>query len=318
MKLSIVIPVYNVEKYIAKCLHSCIEQKCRLGVDYEIICVNDGSKDKSADIISTFISDYSGISLINKENGGLSSARNAGLNVAKGDYIWFVDSDDYISNNCLSSLIKRLDGEVDMLNIQYSLVFEDSRKINKQPIYVINKTQNGKEILMKGGYPTIVPGTIYKITLLRNNGISFYQGILHEDTEFMPRVLYFARRVESYKEYVYNYLQRSSGSITSNYKLKNGLDALKVCESLYKFSKTADEKIAPAFSERISQIIYTHLYRMRYLNSNDKDIMFEELRKKRELFHFMKTGLSLKCKLAGVLLSLNPKWCYYLFRVFYR
>lgn len=100
-KFSIIIPIYNVEDYLSKCLDSVIEQTL---MDIEIICVNDGSKDKSLNILQQYSNNDNRIRIISKENGGLSSARNAGLKVAKGDYICFLDSDDYAEPNLCERL----------------------------------------------------------------------------------------------------------------------------------------------------------------------------------------------------------------------
>ena len=93
MKLSIIIPVYNVEKFITRCLHSCVSQNLSIN-EFEIVVVNDGTRDNSMKFVSQFAEEYSNISIINQENKGLSAARNRGLSVAKGDYVWFVDSDE--------------------------------------------------------------------------------------------------------------------------------------------------------------------------------------------------------------------------------
>ena len=99
-KISLIIPVYNVEKYLENCINSCLKQDISIN-DYEIIIVNDGSPDDCWNIIQRYANQHSNIKTINKENGGLSSARNAGINVAEGELIWFIDSDDSIKENCL-------------------------------------------------------------------------------------------------------------------------------------------------------------------------------------------------------------------------
>ena len=103
MKLSIIIPVYNVEKFITRCLHSCVSQNLSIN-EFEIVVVNDGTRDNSMKFVSQFAEEYSNISIINQENKGLSAARNRGLSVAKGDYVWFVDSDDYLDNKALETV----------------------------------------------------------------------------------------------------------------------------------------------------------------------------------------------------------------------
>ena len=101
--LSIIIPVYNVERYLAECLDSCLEQDIPHD-DYEIICVNDGSTDGSAAILERYAGENPNIQVITQSNNGLSAARNAGLDAARGEYIWFVDSDDFIRKNSLAQL----------------------------------------------------------------------------------------------------------------------------------------------------------------------------------------------------------------------
>ena len=99
MKLSIIIPMYNVEPYIEKCLLSCLNQNIP-HADYEIIVVNDGSPDGSLGIARRIASTVDNMLIVSQENGGLSAARNKGLSYAKGEYVWFVDSDDWIEENC--------------------------------------------------------------------------------------------------------------------------------------------------------------------------------------------------------------------------
>ena len=122
--LTIVIPVYNVEKYIEKCLLSCVHQDIPSD-SYEIIVVNDGTKDNSLRIAESIATTHSNISIVSQQNKGLSAARNTGLKLAKGNYIWFIDSDDWIEDNCLSSICQRLAQDIDILQIGYSFAYED-------------------------------------------------------------------------------------------------------------------------------------------------------------------------------------------------
>lgn len=103
MFLSFIVPVYNAETYIGECLHSLLEQDIPKE-DYQIICVNDGSKDGSLSILRSFEKKHPNIVVIDKKNGGVTTARNAGLSAARGDYIWFIDADDLVKANCLSQL----------------------------------------------------------------------------------------------------------------------------------------------------------------------------------------------------------------------
>ena len=114
--------MYNVEKFLAKCILSCENQNISKK-EYEIICVNDGSLDSSAIIAEEIAKQYNNIIIINQENQGLSVARNTGLSNAKGDYVWFVDSDDWIEENCLRRIVSKLSNNLDVLQLQYRHVW---------------------------------------------------------------------------------------------------------------------------------------------------------------------------------------------------
>lgn len=103
MFLSFIVPVYNAERYIGECLDSLLRQDLPAG-DFEILCVNDGSTDRSPEILQAYAEKYPSIRLLHQENGGVTTARNAGLSAAMGDYIWFIDADDLVLENCLSRL----------------------------------------------------------------------------------------------------------------------------------------------------------------------------------------------------------------------
>ena len=227
-ELSIVIPVYKVEQYIRKCLDSCLNQNVN-HERYEIIAVNDGSPDNCEKILNIYQKKYKNIIVISQKNQGLSVARNTGLREAKGEYIWFIDSDDSIVENCLNDILKALSDRPDILNINYQKVFEDTRT----PILVESKFINTG--ILTGGLDTPAQFGIYNRRFLNFNNLEFYPGIYHEDIEFKPRVTYLARRISFHSPIVYNYLQRTNGSITSSFKLKNAMDILLVERRLHDF-----------------------------------------------------------------------------------
>ncbi len=129
--LSIIIPVYNAEKYLAECLDSCLNQDIP-AEDYEIICVNDGSTDGSAEILERYAREHSNVRFITQPNGGVSVARNTGIDAARGEYIWFVDADDLIQRNCLAGLRRRLgEAPVDKLSFGH-YEFENALSAEEQ------------------------------------------------------------------------------------------------------------------------------------------------------------------------------------------
>ncbi len=120
-KYSIIIPVYNVEKYIKKCLDSVFSQTDK---DFEVIVVNDGTKDNSMDIVKKY-----DVKIINQKNQGLSAARNLGFEVAKGDYLWFVDSDDWLRDNSLAEVIEYIINlKFDVLSSALMYCYDDQQK----------------------------------------------------------------------------------------------------------------------------------------------------------------------------------------------
>ena len=148
INVSVIIPVYNVEKYLVDCLESVIQQSMR---EIEIICVNDGSTDSSYDILSEYADKDPRILILNKENKGLSAARNTGLRKASGKYILFLDSDDYLSSpDILESLCKKADKEeLDQLYFDAKVVFENEnvKAANSNYITYYQRKKNYTDIL---------------------------------------------------------------------------------------------------------------------------------------------------------------------------
>lgn len=302
--LSIIIPVYNVEKYLEHCIESCIHQKI---YDYEIILVNDGSTDNSLNIVGRYNDKYNHITIISQENKGLSIARNNGLSVAKGEYVWFVDSDDWIECNCLEEIYKVLiKNQPDILQLQYQLVYEDGH-IEKSSLCLIEGDKNGKEVLINGGLPDPAQFSIYKRQFLLENNLLFYPKIYHEDSEFKPRATYYAKSIVSYDKVVYNYFQRSSGSITSNFKLKNAVDILTVNQSLYDFSENVvvERQIKKCFYRSISINFNTLFFGIRQLNESELKIIEDLLYKNRHLLRVMIKSGNAKYVLEGVIFMIS-------------
>ena len=126
MKLSIILPVYNVAKFIPDCLES-LEMQDLSKEEYEIICVDDGSPDNSAEVVEEYQKKYSNIRLIRQPNGGVCVARNNGLKAAQGEYVWFIDPDDYIQANCLGYILGKMDeAKADLIVFEYDEVPEES------------------------------------------------------------------------------------------------------------------------------------------------------------------------------------------------
>ncbi len=234
MILSIVVPVYNVENYLSKCLDSILNQDIA-NDDYEIVVVNDGSTDRSGEIAKEYAEKHSNITLINQKNQGLSGARNSGIKVAKGKYIQFVDSDDYLEPNVEKSLVEKMESEnLDILRFNYQNVNEkgdvfDPNKAGKLYVDYRDEVCDGITFLNERQGPACYAVQFMLKTELVKSIPLFMEGIYFEDVEWTPRVLTAANRVTSESKIIYNYLVRQ-GSITK-------------AKTLEKKRKVIDDKI---------------------------------------------------------------------------
>lgn len=216
MKLSIIIPIYNVKEYLGRCVDSLFLQQ-DVSTDYEVIFVNDGSTDGSDIILQDKISkaDTAIYKLYNKENGGLSSARNFGISQARGEYMWFVDSDDWIAINSLKIILRSLDGEnVDILRMtQY---YKSDGNINKlKGSKIPDGLYNGGNLL-KYHCETCAQFNIVNSVFWKQNNFKFYEGIIHEDTELTYRLLYSAKSIKCISDPLYYHFERIGSIMMSN------------------------------------------------------------------------------------------------------
>lgn len=211
MKFSIVVPIYNVEQYLEQCLESLQAQDYK---DYEVICVNDGSTDRSREILTAWESRMPQMRVIDRENGGLSAARNTGLEAATGEYVVFVDSDDWVEPTMLSTLDATLDNE-DM--VCFACRKNDSEKNDTLPTEQSDGwSYYNRHALEARVVPFVcVWQRCYRRELLVENNLFFREGILHEDNEFTPRVCLKAKKVTVTPDVLYNYRVRPGSIMTT-------------------------------------------------------------------------------------------------------
>lgn len=235
MSISIIIPVYNVEKYLRQCLDSVLLDNHFTG---EVICVNDGSTDGSRALLELYKEQYKNLTIIDQPNSGLSVARNTGLEKATGDYVLFIDSDDWLIKDQLQNLFGRIDGE-DVIYFNAIKFFEQTgefasdlhlleiNKVSGQEYYEIAQTahRNMPAVCVCGG--------IYKRNFLLENNLWNEPGIYHEDEYFTPQVMLKAKSVSSVDICLYAYRIRS-GSITSALDAKHIKDMLFIVRNLIK------------------------------------------------------------------------------------
>lgn len=306
MKLSIVIPVYNVEPYIEKCIKSVLNQNISVN-DYEIIIVNDGTPDRSMSIIDTIVKDAPNVHIISQQNQGLSVARNNGLAKASGEYVWFVDSDDWIEPNCLLEICNQLDGNLDFLQIQYRYTFDNPEKNTDAKICSIKESISGKEQLRRGGVDIPVQFSIYRRKFLEENSLKCYPGMFHEDGEFKPRALYLAKTCKSYDKIVYNYYQRSSGSITAEFKIKNALDLFIQMHNLLQFTETQKMpyKYQICFYRSVGLAMNYLLARFNKLNADNQLVIHRKLKENKRIFKYIFQSYELKYMFESVLFNIS-------------
>lgn len=212
MDLSIIVPVYNVEDYLEKCIDSLVNQTL-CSSKYEIIIVNDGSPDGSQDIIDRFAKEYPNIIALKKANGGLSDARNCGLDRAKGDYIAFVDSDDYVDSRMYEAMLKKAkEHDFDMVVCDFKEIYDNREVQGSSRVKTDLLTRDDVRHAMLDFYPSAW-NKIYKKELFEN--IRYKKGVWFEDVECLYRMFPKIRSVGVIKETFYFYMQRV-GSISKS------------------------------------------------------------------------------------------------------
>ena len=234
---SIIIPVYKVEHYLDQCISSIISQKYK---NYEIILVDDGSPDKCPEICDKWAEKEEAIRVIHKQNGGSSSARNAGVRCAQGEYIIFVDSDDYWNDNSALSLfaetIQRVEN-VDVVvfnNIDFSCATGKNVICNRKYNIKFMESAEKDDVLQYLFNNHLFPGaawlTVTRREFLINNKIEFIEGIKAEDIDWLLNVFLQAKRYSALNESFYVYRKYRGGSITNTADIKSIDDILYIID----------------------------------------------------------------------------------------
>ena len=223
VKVSVIVPVYNVEKYVKECLENILNQSLE---DIEVICVNDGSTDNSLDILREFEKNDSRVKVISQENQGLSGARNTGMRNVSGKYVTFIDSDDYFTEGCLKDLYEICEEKnLDVVIAKLRNFDEDTNEIIPSDYYEMDflKKRVGNNVFDYSNIGERVfnisvtaPGKFYRYDLISD--MEFPKGVIFEDNLFFTEVMFRAKRVLFYDEYIYNRRVRADSITTSNFK----------------------------------------------------------------------------------------------------
>lgn len=273
-RVSIVVPIYNVEKYLSECIDSIISQTHS---NLEIILVNDGSTDGCADLCDEYAKKDNRIKVIHKKNGGLSDARNKGLELSTSDYISFVDSDDYIDQNYVKNLLRSLiDTDADISCCGYYPAYDNGRLVKRN--LKSSKIFTGVEAIANILTPDNVCevsacNKLYRRSLFVDNNILYPEGKINEDLFVIYRLFYYSKSVSYINEPLYLYRQRSGSIMRSKFNMKR-FDALEALDEAEQFFNTNGLVLHDELQYR-RLLTVVGLYNS-YLASGYVDYMIEE------------------------------------------
>ena len=255
-RLSIIIPVYNVEAYLPECLDSIFSQRDALS-DIEVILVNDGSPDGSAAILEEYRKRYDNITVITQSNQGLSLARMNGLERAQGDYVWFVDSDDYLADHAFEILLPLIQAP-DAPSVIMTPIRRKDVKTGR--LYLDYERDapglmDGPDVLLNGKFPSWTAGRyIVRRALYKNGWLRFPPGLLHEDEYFGAVLLMIAERVLVYDKELYKHRIRP-GSIMQSISIRSSYDYVSNYALLKAFSETLPAKRQDVFLRHVQRLL---------------------------------------------------------------
>lgn len=268
-KISIIVPIYKVEDYLERCVDSIVNQTYK---NLEIILVDDGSPDNCPTICDELAKADKRIKVVHKENGGLSDARNAGMDISTGDYIGFVDSDDYVESDMFEVLVDAIEeNNADISCCRYTKVWDDGETEaigNDEKVYVYEGIDGLKEYLYAKTVDPFACAKIYRAELLGNKTYTtrkhrFIKGIVGEDNPFNIELLKNISRMDVIGKSMYNYLQARQGAITSTTISQKKIDSVFYWDSV---SKDCKENYPELFEYALRRqaLFYVGLYNRIY------------------------------------------------------
>ena len=288
MKLSLVVAAYNIENYIGNCLRSIFQQDAPID-SYEVVVVNDGSKDNTLNIIKSFEEGHSNLIIIDQINKGLSAARNAGLKKLSGDYVLFVDGDDALTENSIQTILNYCARFPNADFLTFDRIHYDISKGTKEYCCSFGKKHLGfnlkkkndlyfKPLNRKQVSSRIVSGVvwlnIYKTAFLKQNDLFFLEGILHEDDEYKLRSFFFTKEMRFIPFAHYRYTALRPGSITAESqipKLKSVNSWIKIIENWNDFEKQhARTKADSLFINSYKLFMYSRLLKLSLLPQDNE------------------------------------------------
>lgn len=318
MKISLIIPIYNVEQYVERCILSCSNQNIDIS-EYEIIVIDDGSPDNSIDIVERLARKNINIKIFSQKNQGLSQARNKGLEIAKGEYVWFIDSDDWIEENCILELYN-ICHEFNLDVLLFDAIDFDGNifKIRNTITQNVCDVIEGKQYLNSNNIIFPVCFKVFKREFLIENSIYFLKNIFHEDNEFTPRMFYFANRVMCIDKPLY-YVFHNPNSITRSVNPQKAYDLIEIAVSYVNFidQNKVDKKIRVLFINLIGLALNSSLANMILFDKEKRFVFYNILNKNKGLFQFMKQSNKIKYKIEAYTYIYFPNLFLNLYSILY-
>ena len=306
MKISVVIPVYNVEMYLRQCVESVLKLKC----GHEIILVDDGSTDGSGALCDQLASLYTSISVVHQDNGGLSAARNTGIRHSTGDYIMFLDSDDFIDPDAADHMLSQMSPGVMVAMGLYQNYFSEQGLYTPEesPAFWkmdgLMRTTDFMSMIPEDGRTCYMTAWrfIVRRDFLIEHDLFFMQGILHEDEEWTQRLLCSADMVFVTHHYFYQYRQARVGAITSSVKPKHIWDTFVIMEKTDKLLKSQRPGSAREtyLKRRMAQMFLSNMISLRVLGHKEKEEAYKKLKQYQGICQDYLSGVIGTCARIGL------------------
>lgn len=293
MQISVIIPVYKVEDYIEECIESVLSQSYR---DIEVILVDDGTPDHSAELCKKYLND-SRVKLIQKKNGGLSSARNVGIQNAQGDYLVFLDSDDlWCDESALMKIAGILEQESpDILifgNIDYNCITnQETKNVFENRVYCGNTDKN--LLIKSNAFRAAAWNKVISNKLFHDHDMFFIEGIVGEDNDWCARLLLYAEKIITTDICLYRYRKYRSGSITSGTNEKYVCDliySLEKCLSYFDNYSSCDEQLKNAYFAYVAYFYLLIIGEAAQLTAENRYDALEKIKKYRWVLKYGSTS----------------------------
>ena len=277
MVVSVIIPVYNVERYIGECINSVIAQDYK---ELEIVLVDDGSTDSSGDICEEYAEKDSRIKVYHIDNSGLSGARNYGTAKATGEFVCYLDGDDCFAEGAISSWVEKIKGQVDIVVSKFAMFSDGSTELDSESFVLKDEYVNGKS--GEDAFACLIDNIdrplwsacriLVRRKLLTENNLSFRLGILSEDLDVVPHFYRFAREIAVNNRVTLLYRINRKGSIMTTVSPKRYIDIYDIITRWLEFLKTdtsISKNFRNAMTRQMHKLFFSYLKKYKYLSNKD-------------------------------------------------